>query len=261
LDLGALAGLSLAALVAGFIDAIAGGGGLITLPALLIAGLPPAEALATNKLQGTFGVAAASVNFARAGLFDWRDLKLAVAATAVGAALGACLAGHIAPGVFKAIMPFALIAVALYFALAPWLGRRLAHIRLSPRAFALCAAGPVGFYDGIFGPGAGSLYTLAFVTLASQQLLAATARTKLLNFTSNVASLGVFVMGGHVVYAAGLSMALGQVAGAWLGSHTAIAHGARIIRPMVVCVALAIAVKLLADPANPARAWLVHVVR
>lgn len=153
-------------------------------------------------------------------------------------------------------MPFALATVAFYFALAPWLGRHLTHIRLTRPAFALCAAAPVGFYDGVFGPGAGSFYTLAFVALGGQSLLAATARTKVLNLTSNLASLAVFILGGHVVYGAGAVMAVGQAAGAWLGSHTALAHGTRVIRPMVVLAALAVAAKLLADPSNAARVWL-----
>ena len=123
MDLATLALLTSAATVAGFIDAIAGGGGLITLPALLLAGVPPAQAIATNKLQGTFGVAAASYRFWRAGEIDFKLLKEAVVATAAGAAIGAFAITQVDPAFLKPVMPWALLAAALYFALAPYPAR------------------------------------------------------------------------------------------------------------------------------------------
>jgi len=240
-----IGGLMLAATLAGFVDAIAGGGGLITLPALLLTGLSPAEAIATNKLQGTFGVASASRAYYRAGAVDGgRPLRLAVAATATGAALGAYSVSQFDATTLSTWMPWALSAVAAYFALMPYLRRHLPHAMLSAPAFALIGAAPVGFYDGFFGPGAGSLYTLAFVALAGASLLGAMAHAKLLNFTSNVVSLGVFLAAGHIHFSAGLPMAVGQIAGAWAGSHIALKHGAFIIRPMLVAITLATAARL-----------------
>lgn len=245
MDLFTLALLTAAATLAGFIDAIAGGGGLITLPALLIAGVPPAQAIATNKLQGTFGVAAASVSYWRAGEIDVAALVPAILATAAGAALGALAVAQIDPAFLRPVMPYALLAAALYFAFAPYLRDHAPRTALSVPAFALGLAAPVGFYDGFFGPGAGSLYTLAFLAFGGAGLMAATARAKVLNLTSNVASLGVFLFAGHVSFAAGLPMALGQAVGAWAGSHIALKHGTFIIRPLLVLTTTAAALKLL----------------
>ncbi len=245
LDTLTIALLTLAALLAGFIDAIAGGGGLITLPALLLAGVAPAEAIATNKLQGTFGVAAASLSYHRAQLIDWRSLRAAIAATAVGAALGATAVSIIDTTALRALIPYALLAAALYFAAVPYLREHGPRTALPARAFAIGLAAPIGFYDGIFGPGAGSLYTLAFIAFAGVSLVTATAHTKVLNLTSNVVSLAVFLVSGHVNFAIGLPMALGQAAGAWVGSHTAMRHGAQIIRPLLVVTTAAVALKLL----------------
>lgn len=237
--------LSAVAALAGFVDAIAGGGGLITLPALLIAGVPPVEAVATNKLQGTFGVATASASYWRAGTLQLRPLATAVAATAAGATLGSLAVAHIDTVVMQKAMPYALLAAALYFAAAPYLREHAPHAKLSTTAFAFGAAAPVGFYDGIFGPGAGSLYTLAFLALAGCSLMTATANAKILNFTSNLASLAVFLGAGHVNFLLGLPMAAGQIAGAYLGSRTALKHGAWIIRPLLVVTTGAAAIKLL----------------
>ena len=249
MDLDIILQLSLAALVAGFVDAIAGGGGLITLPALLIAGVPPTDAIATNKLQGTFGVATAAASYWRAGALQLRPVVLAVVATAAGAIAGSMLVAHVDAAILKSVMPFALIAAALYFAATPYLREHAPHARKSALAFALGAAAPVGFYDGFFGPGAGSLYTLAFLALAGCNLITATANAKILNLTSNLASLGVFLVSGHVNFAVGLPMACGQMIGAWVGSHTALKHGTWIIRPLLVVTTSAAAIKLLMEKA------------
>lgn len=247
----------LAAAVAGFIDAIAGGGGLITLPALLLSGVSPVEAVATNKLQGTFGVAASSFTFWRRGHVDAKLLRGAIAATAAGALAGAMAVQLLDQRWLAGTMPFLLIAAAIYFAVRP-APQPGVQPRVSPLMFAAFAAGPIGFYDGLFGPGAGSLYMLAFVALAGLPLLAATASTKILNLTSNVVALAVFIAGGQVLWGVGLPMAFGQAAGSWIGSRTAIAHGDRLIRPLIVIVSLVVAAKLLSDPANPATSWLVE---
>lgn len=239
--------LTLCAALAGFVDAIAGGGGLLTLPALLLAGLPPAQAVATNKLQGTFGVAASSFSYWRAGALHPCELLFPVLATALGAGLGAFAVTQIDPGFLRPVMPFALLAAAAYFALAPYLRDYAPRTALTPAAFALGLAAPIGFYDGIFGPGAGSLYTLAFVAFAGAGLLAATARAKVLNFTSNIVSLCLFLIAGQVNLAVGLPMALGQAAGALAGSHVALRHGAAIIRPLLVVTTTAAALRLLWD--------------
>lgn len=233
------------AVCAGFVDAIAGGGGLLTLPALLMAGLAPVEAIATNKLQGTFGVAASSFVFWRAGHLDVSRLRPAVAAVAVGAGLGSLAVQWIDPQRLRLVVPAVLLLVAAYFALAPYLGGSARRARLGPLAFAAAVAAPIGAYDGFLGPGAGSMYLMGLVALSGADLVKGVAGTKLLNLTSNAVALAIFAAAGHVDYAVGLAMAAGQVLGGRAGARTAMARGAPLIRPLVVVVSIAIAVSLL----------------
>jgi uncharacterized protein len=236
--------LVLAAFAAGFVDSIAGGGGLITLPALLIAGVPPVTAVATNKLQSTFGTAMASYRYWREGLVDWRDLRLSAPATLVGAALGGYSLRWIDPTILTRAIPVLLIGIALYFAFGPKASDQDSKARLSALAFALLIAAPIGFYDGMLGPGTGSFFAVGFVTMAGYGLLKATANTKILNFVSNISGLVVYMINGDVIYAVGLLMAVGQTAGAQLGASTAITHGSKIIRPLIVVVSCAMALRL-----------------
>ena len=245
LDLSTLAALIAAAFAAGFVDSIAGGGGLITLPALLVAGVPPVEAVGTNKLQSTFGTAMASYRYWRAGLVDTKDLALNIVATLAGAALGASALRWIDPALLARLIPLFMVAIALYFAFGPKASDVDRVARFSPRAFAWGVAAPIGFYDGMLGPGTGSFFALGFVTLAGLGLLKATANTKVLNFASNVSGLLVLALSGHVIASIGLPMAVGQTLGAYVGSRTAISHGAAVIRPLIVVVSLAIALRLL----------------
>ncbi len=234
-----------AAGLAGFVDAIAGGGGLIALPALLWAGIPPLQALATNKLQGSFGTATATFNFARRGYLDWRSLWLPVIMTLTGAVTGTLSVQFLPGGLLERIIPFLLILFSVYFLFSRQVGDADARQRVSIAVFAVSAGFILGFYDGFFGPGTGSFFTAAFVILLGYNLTQAVAGTKLLNFTSNIASLVVFAAAGHVLWGLGLAMGMAQIAGAWLGSHLAIQHGSRIIRPMLVAVSLAVSIKLM----------------
>ena len=236
-----------AAGVAGFVDAIAGGGGLIALPALLWAGIPPLQALATNKLQGSFGTATATYNFARKGYLDWRSLWPAVSMTLTGAVAGTLSVQFLPGSLLERIIPLLLALFAIYFLFSPRVGDADAKQRVSIALFAVSAGFGLGFYDGFFGPGTGSFFTAAFVILLGYSLTHAVAGTKLLNFTSNISSLAVFALGGHVLWGLGLAMGLAQMAGAWLGSQLAIQHGSRVIRPLLVAVSLALSVKLLLD--------------
>lgn len=240
-----LALLVLIAAIAGMIDAIAGGGGLLALPALLWAGLPPVQALATNKLQGTFGTLTSSWNFVRRGEIDLARLKVPILLTFAGSATGTEAVRHLGSERLEAIVPILLIAFALYFLLSPRIGDRDAHHRIGHGLFALLIGFSVGFYDGFFGPGTGTFFAAAFVLLLGYNLRRATAGTKVLNFTSNIASLLFFAMAGEVVWQVGLPMGVAQMAGAWVGSHLVIRHGTALIRPLLVVVSLAISIKLL----------------
>jgi len=237
--------LVLAAFVAGIVDSIAGGGALITMPALLLAGASPVEALATNKLQGSFGSGTATLAYARAGhvrLFD--QLGMAAVAALAGAA-GAMVAHLIPADVLRIVMPVLLIGIAAFFALRRGLSDDDRHQRLRPAAFAFTAVPAIAAYDGLFGPGTGSFFMMAFVLLAGYGVLKATAHTKLLNFSSNIGSLLVFVFSGATWWAVGLAMGLAQVAGAAIGARLAMRVGARLIRPLLVCTSVAMALRLL----------------
>jgi len=253
ISLNLLALLALAAFAAGFVDAIAGGGGLITVPMLLIAGFGPVEALATNKLQGLFGSASATMAYASKGQVDpFADIGWA-AVSFSGAIAGALLAAWLPRDVMSAALPLLLVAIALYFLLKPGVSDADRAPRMSRTAIGVTLVPAIGFYDGLFGPGAGSFFVLAFVALSGFGLLKATAHTKLLNFASNLGGFAVFAFLGSVVWKVGLVMGLAQFAGARLGASLAVKIGARLIRPLLVVICLALAAKLLLDPANPLR--------
>jgi len=237
--------LILAAFCAGVVDSIAGGGGLITMPALLLVGASPVEALATNKLQGTFGSGTAMLAYARAGQVRLGDQWAMAAVSAVAGAGGALVAGLIPVEVLRWIMPVVLIGVAAFFALKPGLTDAPRPVRMRPALFAATVVPAIGAYDGVFGPGAGSFYMLGFVLLAGYGLLQATAHTKMLNFASNLGSLLIFVLAGDIWWAVGLAMAAAQSTGAALGARLAVRVGAGLIKPLLVVVSGAMALRLL----------------
>lgn len=232
-------------LVAGFVDAIAGGGGLIALPALLSAGLPPVAALATNKMQSVAGTTMAAATFWRKGFFSIRTMLLPVAATFAGSFLGAFSVKQIDTSFLASVVPVALVLIALYFLLAPKLSDADRAARLNFTALVPILGFAVGFYDGIFGPGTGSFFTVAFVTLFGLGVTRAAGHTKLLNMTSNYAALALFIPSGDVVWPVALAMMAGQLAGGYLGALTGIRFGAKLIRPFVVAVSVALAIRLL----------------
>ncbi|MRI32218.1 hypothetical protein EOPP23_04325 [Endozoicomonas sp. OPT23] len=234
------------ALAAGFVDSIAGGGGLITVPALLAVGLSPAQALATNKLQSCGGSFTASLYFVRRGLVSLKEMRFAIAMTFIGSAFGTILVQSIDASVMEKVIPFLILGIAVYFILSK--GASAAEDKqqkISLVAFSCTAAMGIGFYDGFFGPGTGSFFAIAFVSLLGFSLTKATAHTKVLNCTSNLAALLFFVLGGHVVWVVGLVMMAGQFIGARLGSRMVVSRGQQIIRPMIVLIAVTMSGKLL----------------
>ena len=239
--------LFLAGLGGGFVDAIAGGGGLITVPALLACGLPEGIAFGTNKLQSSCGTLVAVVRYARAGLMKTRWLWLAAACSFLASMGGAWLLLSIKPALVKQIVPWMLAGVAVYTALNPRFGLRPARKRVVPLAFAIVSGSALGFYDGFFGPGTGSFWMVACVVLLGLDLREGTGYTKAANLASNLGSLVIFIGNGSVNYPAALAMIAGQLFGARLGSGFAIRHGAKVIRPMFLLVVFALTAKLLWD--------------
>jgi uncharacterized protein len=245
-----LAVLALVGFASGFVDAIAGGGGLLTLPALALAGLDPVAAVATNKLAGTFGTASATLAFARAGKIN-ANMAPAALAACVGAILGALMLPFAPRALLSQALPLVLIGVALYFAFAPNLGDMQRRPRMSPGAYASTLAPAIGFYDGVFGPGAGSFYMIALVVLLGLTLIPAMAGARSSNFGSNFGALVVYAMSGHIVVTAGLAMGVGAFLGARLGARTALRAGAWLVRLLIVVVSCAMALRLLAAPGGP----------
>jgi uncharacterized protein len=240
MELTTLALLAGVGLVAGFVDSIAGGGGLLALPSLLLAGLDPVSALATNKLQGSFGTASATHTFWKNGLLRPSEHVAEIAMVFVGAVLGVLAVSYVPADLLRRVMPVLLVLVAGYFALSP----KLSMGKFPIFVFSFLVAPLLGFYDGVFGPGTGSFFMLALVGFFGLGAVEATGRTKLLNFTSNIAALMMFILGGKIVWVVGLCMGVAQIVGAQIGARVAIANGARVIRPLLVLVCCAMAVRL-----------------
>jgi len=230
--------LFLAAGVAGFIDAIAGGGGLITLPALLLAQLPAINALATNKLQGSFGTFASSLTMLRKGKVELAQIRVLFLSSLIGSSLGALLLLEVDPTSLDLAVPLALAAIALSFALQPRAGDRETPPRIGAGLYRMAVVPAIGFYDGLFGPGSGSLFSASAVFLRGESLVTATASAKVLNFSANIASLVIFIGGGKVLWSFGAVMIAGNMLGAHLGALAAIGGGARLIRPVIVAICL-----------------------
>ncbi len=246
-----IAALFAIGVAAGFIDSIAGGGGLLTVPALLWVGLPPADALATNKLQSSFGSGSATLRFVTSGEVSPAAMWFMIACTFVGAAGGSVAVQMSDPDFLRDVIPLLLVGIAAWLLLSPKAGELDARQRMGERAFALTAGFGIGFYDGFFGPGTGTFFAIAFVALLGFNLRRATAHTKVLNFTSNVAALLFFLLGGHIWWATGLIMGTGQFLGAQAGAHLVVRNGARIVRPVLVVASLAITARLVwADEDN-----------
>tara|TARA_R110002124_G_scaffold72020_16_gene192777 strand:- start:9771 stop:10526 length:756 start_codon:yes stop_codon:yes gene_type:complete len=242
---GLLVILFFVAMTAGFFDAISGGGGLLTVPALLMAGVPPLMALGTNKFQGVFGTATATMTFATKGHLDLRRLLPIAVGCFVASVVGAFTASFIPQDALAYVLPAVLIFVALYFAFAPDLSKGARQPRVSPLILSAVALPFVGLYDGIFGPGAGSFYMLILLGLGGLSVLQATAQTKLFNLASNLGGLIGFALMGAIAWKIGVTMALGQIIGSNLGARMAMKKGAALIRPLLVTICILTALKLL----------------
>lgn len=223
-----------AAALAGFIDSIAGGGGLIGIPVLLLSGLPPINALATNKVQGMAGSFTASMTMIKKGVVDFNKIWFAALMSFIGATLGTICVHYIDVSVLDILVPIVLIMIGLYFLLVPNIGDVEKKPRMDEKLFNTTVVPGIGFYDGIFGPGTGSFFSLSNIALRGQQIITATGNAKVLNFASNIAAVVVFVVSGKVVWLVGGVMIVGQMLGAYLGSLMVIKNGSKLIRPLVV---------------------------
>ena len=242
--LGHLAAL-IAGVVAGFVDSIAGGGGLITVPALLAIGLPPHLALGTNKLGSSMGVMTALRQYRGGGLVRIRDWIPGIVCTFTGAATGTILIQQISADFLGWLIPALLVAILVYTLASPDLGSRPARARMNRRLFQMVFGLGLGFHDGFFGPGTGAFWALAMVTLAGLDLRRATAATKVMNGTSNLTALLFFALGGKVVLTVGLAMGAGQIVGAVLGSRQVMKRPPGFVRWFLIASVSVTAAKML----------------
>lgn len=236
--------LFIISLVAGLVDAIAGGGGLLIIPVLFIVLDNPVDILATNKMQGVCAALAALVIYARQGHIHFHTMKKPALLAALGGLSGTLMVTVLSTDKLVMIMPFLLVAMTLYFAFSPNLSDVSRAQRLSMGLFAIIPAFAIGFYDGFFGPGAGSFYVLAGLALLGFSAVTAIANAKLLNLASNMASLLVFLLHGHGVWQLGVLMGIGQILGAVGGAKLAMHQGKRLVKPVLVTVTLLMTIRL-----------------
>jgi uncharacterized membrane protein YfcA len=236
--------------VAGIIDAIAGGGGLLSVPALLAAGLPPHLALGTNKGQSVFGSGSAMIKFWRHGLIEPSRARVGFPLGFAGSLLGAALVLAVPAARLKPLVLILLAGAALFIGLRRG-GATASASTPRPRHGGSLAAGlialAIGAYDGFFGPGTGTFLIVAAVALLGDTLAQASASAKVVNFASNLAALLIFAWRGVVAWQVALPMAVGQLCGGWIGAHLAIHRGDGLIRRVTVAVALAMAARLAWD--------------
>lgn len=247
LSLGTVLLLVLAGFAAGWVDAVVGGGGLVQLPALLLVpGISPVQALATNKLAGILGTSVSAATYYRRVQPDLRTAGPMVAAALAGAGGGAALASLLPEDVFVPVILVALVAVAVYTVARPQVGRAT-ELRWQGRTHLLVALGlgvVIGGYDGLLGPGTGSFLVIALVGVLGYAFLEASAQAKIVNVATNLGALAVFAVQGAPLWLLGLLVGAANVLGAYLGARTAVARGSGFVRVVFLVVVAVLIVRL-----------------
>ncbi len=235
------------AVLAGIVDAIAGGGGLITIPSLLLLlGLPPMVALGTNRLQAVIGELTTSLMFIFSKQLPTKGMTIGILFTSIGALAGSFAVSIIDKESLEILLPIMMIAITVYSITSTRLKSTEASVtKLSTTKFMMIGGLVIGFYNGFFGPGTGSIWMLAFVILLGYTIKQATMATKPLNLVGNIASLILFIVLGHVDYTLGLIMGVGQIVGSIIGSKFVITYGTRLVRPVFISVTMTMTAKLI----------------
>ncbi len=233
--------------IAGFIDAIAGGGGMLTIPTLLASGLPPHVALGTNKLAASFGSSTASFTFYKKKLFNPIFWKYSLLATAVGAVIGTIVVNMISVDFLEKVLPIIILATAAYTLLTK--GVTTETHQLPQKNKALYTKQTVqglalGFYDGVAGPGTGAFWTSSNTVLYKVNILISSGVARSCNFVSNICSLALFAYLGHINILLGVFMGIFIMAGAWVGAHSAIKYGNKFIRPAFITIVILLSLNL-----------------
>ena len=234
--------------LAGLVDAIGGGGGLISLPAYLLAGVPIHNAIATNKLSSTCGTSLATVRFIRQGLVNWRLALPTILFAVLGSTIGANASMAMGEGVMEAVL-FVVLPLVAILVLNPKTFHDHAEtpLVLDRRVLttAILSSFLVGMYDGFYGPGTGTFLIVAFTVFARLNIRTANAQAKVINLTTNITSLTIFLLNGQVVFWLGLAAAVCNMAGNYVGSGLAMTKGSRITRPVIILVLVLLFLKVL----------------
>lgn len=233
--------------LAAFLDVLAGGGGLLTLPALIMAGVPPLLALGTNKLQGTMGTATATFMMFRSRRVALAQVKWLMFTAFLGSALGSLAVQFIDARALQFVIPAVLLVIAIYFLLSPTPAMGRGKARINAPGYTTLVVPGIGLYDGMLGPGTGSFFAMAGVSLRGKDLVEATAIAKTLNFATNLAALLVFLAAGKVVWLAGMMMMAGQMVGAFLGARCLFSIQPRYLRGLIVLMCSVMLGKYLLD--------------
>ena len=234
--------------LAGLVDAIGGGGGLISLPAYLLAGVPMHNAIATNKLSSTCGTTLTTVRFIRQGLVNWKIAVPTIVFAMLGSSLGANLSMKMDEGIMQNIL-FLVLPIVAFVVMNPKLFRdnEGAKVVLNARLWvtAILSSFLIGMYDGFYGPGTGTFLIIAFTVFARMDLRSANAQAKIINLTTNITSLTIFLMNGQAIILLGLAAAVCNMAGNYVGSSLAMKQGSKVTRPVIVLVLILLFLKVL----------------
>lgn len=239
--------LCIAGFLAAFVDSIAGGGGLISVPAFLMAGIPPHLTLGTNKFCATSGSLTSSLKFAKSKKVNFNLIKYLIPFTLLGSVLGVIVVGFIPSNFLQGIVFVMVLFIGIYTIFSKSLGMEDKHIELTKKSilygmiFAFC----LGFYDGFFGPGTGSFLIFGFIKIFGYDFTKATGNAKFLNFISNISALIMFAIKGQILYAYAIPIAVFMIIGAKLGTKLAIENGAKFIKPIFIVMSLGVGIKLL----------------
>ena len=230
--------------VAGFLDTLVGGGGLLAVPALLLSGIPPIYVLGTNKFQGSMGTGIATFLLFRKKKLDWNSVKSLMFASFIGSIVGGVIIQFVDTQFLSFVIPIVLVFIAIYFIISPKPKSTVGNSKPNKK-FELFAVPVVGFYDGMFGPGAGSFFAMTGVMLKKLEIIQATILAKPLNFASNIAGFIVFFSFGHIAFLIGLLMMMGQMIGAFFGTHCLLKANPLIIRFLIVIISISMLIKYM----------------
>lgn len=241
--------ICLAGFLGALVDAIVGGGGLITIPALLATGMPTYLALGTNKFASSLGTISSTMQFFKSGEVNTRLMKFLLPFSLIGSAIGVWVVLRVDPEFLRLIIIVLVFAIGLYTLLHKELGLKSTFKDLSRKTIAIgvVMALVIGFYNGFFGPGTGSFLIFAFVAIYGFDFKKASANAKMLNLTGNATALVLFIINGEVMYAYGIPMAIAMMLGGQVGARLALKKGSRFIKPIFVVVSLVLVVKMLFD--------------